>query len=444
MKTASKDQIIQTVYRTNTLPVISECNTSCVFCSHKQNPEEIETFRIPKMNLSEFKEIIEFLSGDRKIVIGESATRIVEGEPLLYPDILPLLALIRNRFRNTPIQITSNGLLLSEELVERLELLGNIEMNISLNSVDPSKRIRLLGKQAGTDIKKKIQLLKDRIPFSGSCVVVPEIIQQEDIEEMVEFLDQNHAQAVRVFLPGYTKMVNSRVCLRELYDEVCEAVRSLRRKYDIPVIIEPSLISNLECIVEGIIKNSPAYYAGLKTGDRITEVNGQIVRSRVEAFDSLYRQKDPTVRIQRENEEQDIKLSKKRNSSPGVIVLYDIDPDTLDKIENTVKRHEANTVVFVTSALAFPVMNSVFKLRELNFTHHLLCAENQFFGGTIQCAGLLTVSDIIECVRRYLREHTQPDLIMVPPVMFDYGKRDLLGRSIREIETALGVPVDTI
>ncbi|MFO7819200.1 MAG: hypothetical protein R6V17_03080 [Halanaerobacter sp.] len=65
----------------NILPITSVCNLDCKFCSHKGNPPEVKTFASGHRPLKEIRSLIDFLSADRKIIIGESATKIEEGEP---------------------------------------------------------------------------------------------------------------------------------------------------------------------------------------------------------------------------------------------------------------------------------------------------------------------------------------------------------------------------
>lgn len=442
MKTAQKDYIINTVYRTNILPVISACNTTCAFCSHKQNPEGVEVYKLGKLELSDFEEIIEFLSPDRKIIIGESATRIIEGEPLLHKDFLSIVEMVRRKYKKTHIQITTNGILLEEKLVERLQALGNIELNVSVNSIGDRKRMEILGLKKQDNIKEKLALLKGRINYSASAVFDPELLKYEDVEEMVAFLDNNGASSVRLFLPGYTHMTGKDYKLKKLYEEISGYVESLKSKYRIPVIVEPSYIYDLKAKVEGIVHNSPAYDSGLREGDIIEKINGSSVTTRVEAFNKAFRLKDPEMDIIRGNEKLKVRLKKEKNLSPGFIMLYDIDPDEAVRINRLVQRYNADNVLFVTSELAYGVLKSLFDICGFTFKFDIVKAKNTFFGGTIECAGLFTLQDIIDRVKEYVVKEGKPDLIVLPPVMFDFRGRDLLGRSIEEIETELGIRVD--
>mgnify|MGYP000150041504 FL=1 len=443
MEYATRDYIINTVFETNILPLTSKCNTSCVFCSHRQNPPGVEVFRLPRLSLDDFKEIIDFMSPDRKIVIGESATRIIEGEPLLHRDFLDIIRVIRQKFRKTPIQITTNGVLLDERIVAELVKLGNIELNISVNCVNPLLRRQVLGLKAD-NIRDKICMLRNKLRFSGSCVMVPEYLKWEDIEEIVALLNDNGADVVKIFLPGYTSMSGKFLDLYEAFKAAEEFVKSIRDKYAVPVIVEPSVVSNLECKVEGVIRNTPACKAGIKPGDVILKVNGDSVRTRVEAFDKVYRLSNPSVLLQRGERQIEVRLVKGRNVSPGFVVLWDADPDMAVRIKSTVKYHEARDVLFITSELAFNVIVKLFEISNFDFNYEVISAKNAFFGGNIKCAGLLTVPDVTEAAVQYLSRNKKPDLIMLPYVMFDSRKRDLLGKSIKEIEQQLGIPADTI
>ncbi|MCX7748692.1 MAG: DUF512 domain-containing protein [Clostridia bacterium] len=437
--------MIYTLFKTNILPVTSLCNTACIFCSHKQNPKEVEVFQLPKLTLDDYEEMIGFLSPNKKIVIGESATRIIEGEPFANKDFMPILKIIRKKFKNTPVQITTNGILLNEEVVKELVELQNIELNVSVNAVNPSLRKKILGIQGSQNIEEKILLLKNRIKFSGSLVWVPELMEYKDVEEVIALLAENEGEHVRVFLPGVTASGNKlNMELRHIYKDMEAFAVQMREKYKFPVIVEPSYISSLDCKVDGVIRNSPAYTAGIETGDIIKSVNGMQPSTRVDGFNRAYAQKDPVLTLLRQDRLIEVKLEKKKNTSPGFVVLYDVDPDLALLIKDTVKRYNAGKVLFVTSDLAFEMIQSFLRASLFDFEYDVLKAENLFFGGTIRCAGLLTVKDILKAVEEFLQCAARPDLILLPPAMFDHHNRDLIGDSIHEIEKRFGVTVDTL
>jgi wyosine [tRNA(Phe)-imidazoG37] synthetase (radical SAM superfamily) len=444
MQFASKEYIINTVFKTNTLPIISECNTSCIFCSHKQNPDEIDVFRMPKLNLSDFEEIIEFMSPDKKIVIGEAATRIIEGEPLLHKDFINIIGLVRKKFPHTLIQITTNGILLSEDLINKLVELGGIELNISVNCINPEKRRQVLGIAAQKDITAVLKMLNGKIKFSGSCVIIPDVLDFTDIEELISVLDENGAEQVRVFLPGYTSISEKQVELLKVFEETHDFIQHFINKYSVPIIIEPSFIKDLNCRVEGVIKDTPAYEAQILAGDIIVSVNNVKAKTRVDAFDRVFRAVDPTLKIKRNDKLLYVKINKKKGSSPGFITLYDIAPDFIKEANEVAKRHNAENVLFLSSRLAIDILDNYLKQNDACFGYRIACIKNNFFGGNISCAGLLTVQDIIEQAATYFTPNNKPDLILLPKIMFDFKGRDLLRRSIDEIEKELHVKIDKL
>ncbi|MCX8131326.1 MAG: DUF512 domain-containing protein [Clostridia bacterium] len=455
MKIASKEYIINTVFRTNILPIITKCNTSCVFCSHKQNPSEIEVFQIPEMKMEDFDELLNYISPNKKIVIGESATRIVEGEPLLHKDFSSILSLIRCRFPETTVQVTTNGILLTEELVDEFVRLGNIELNISVNCVDAEKRNKVLGIKRSRSVSDIIAMLKGRIKFSGSMVYIPDIMDECDVEDVVLLLDSNDAEAVRIFLPGYTDKTEKHRDIAHIYREVDLLIRVLRQKYEIPVIVEPPFINDLSARVEGVIRGTPSRAAGIMPGDIIREINGDKVNSRVEAYNKAFSSSNPLLHVERSGKVFEIRLKKPKNSSSGLVFLYDVDPEVVKQIERVIernllpKRHMKNNICknkiwFLTSELAVEIIKKLLDISGLAFDYEIYGIKNRYFGGSIMCAGLLTIQDIAQFLEEKFRYLEKPDLILLPPVMFDFTKRDLLGRSIREIEQEFGVLVDTL
>jgi len=95
-------KLMQTLYHTvqvyNILPLTSVCNVRCLFCSHHQNPTAVRAVGVPPLPLHIVEDLLDFLDGKRKIVIGESASLIMEGEPFTHPHFFTCLDLIRKSF----------------------------------------------------------------------------------------------------------------------------------------------------------------------------------------------------------------------------------------------------------------------------------------------------------------------------------------------------------
>jgi MoaA/NifB/PqqE/SkfB family radical SAM enzyme len=253
MKQAAIGYLIDTVSRSNVLPVISECNTSCIFCSHRFNPANVEVFALPRLSYDDFREIITYLSGDRKIIIGESATRIIEGEPLLHPEFPKILAEVRRRFPNTALQITTNGTLLNKALVDCFAELGNIELNVSCNCIRPESRGKVLGRRHDEDYAERLALLIGKVRFSGSIVAVPDMVGPEEIRATIGLLEEYGADMAKIFVPGYTRLSDNSRGFLLLYEETRTLASDINNGCSIPVIVEPALLKNLTPQIEGII-----------------------------------------------------------------------------------------------------------------------------------------------------------------------------------------------
>jgi len=92
-------------------------------------------------------------------------------------------------------------------------------------------------------------------------------------------------EAVRVFLPGFTKrnkqLINAPWDLEKLAQKLF--IEFLEEKT--PVIIEPKRLTDFKAEVLGVTPGGKAYF--LKKNDIILKINGQPPFSRVEAFELL-------------------------------------------------------------------------------------------------------------------------------------------------------------
>lgn len=77
--------------KTNILPITTVCNVRCAFCSHNQNPPEVQAIAIPHLDFDMIADLLDYLDGDRKIIIGESTSLIMEGEPFTHPRFFDVL-----------------------------------------------------------------------------------------------------------------------------------------------------------------------------------------------------------------------------------------------------------------------------------------------------------------------------------------------------------------
>lgn len=430
------------VSQTNILPIISGCNIDCVFCSHKNNPSNVKTYTVPKLDLTQVEELIEYLSTDRKIVIGDSASRIVEGEPFLYKSFMYILNRIRQKYKVTPIQITTNGSFLTEQVIKELALLEPIEINISLNSSNDENRTKLINdKKPKVAINACKLLSKYNIKYNGSIVLMPHVVGWEDIKNTVEYLCQNSAQLVRLFIPGVTKYAKEKIDFCEISATANKLIKEFVNKYEVPIIIEPPIIDNLNAVIEGVIKDSPAHMVGLKYNDIIIRVDGKEPVCRVDAYTKAFNRANPVLLIKRETEEFEVAVNKLSKQSCGFVVSYDIDPDITTCCTRAVHKNKSKSPLIITSELGFNIVKKLFdKEGEI---YNIYPVKNDFFGGTIMVSGLLTVQDIMNNIED-IKNKFNPDLLLLPGQMFDLNLEDLTGISYNEITKKSGINVELI
>lgn len=433
----------------NILPVTSQCNLSCVFCSHRQNPPGVMVSRIKSCTLEEVREALPFIDPKRPVVIGESASRIIEGEPLTHPAIREILSLIRCTFPRTPIQITTNGSLLDERMVEFFSGLGGMMVYLSLNSANYRGRTLLTGDVNARQSMAGAGLLKRYgVPYHGSMVAMPYLVGWEDLEDTVMYLCEQGAQTIRLFMPGYTRLAEQTLRFgQSLRIEIEEFLSQLRKKAAVPLTAEPPLIKDLEAVTAGVIAGSPADLAGVRAGDVIRAVNGRPALTRVNAFKSVLKSGNPEICVGRKNGTHTLILKKKPGERSGLVMDYDLDPFLIEEIGTLTRRRGVKEALVLTSELAADVIQLGLK-RFLKGGIHVQTepVKNHFFGGSIGAAGLLTVSDFKHALEIYLTEKTvqKPGMVLLPGLAFDRRGRDLTGRSYSELAGDFDIKIEVL
>lgn len=439
MKSAPFNMLLETASRDNILVLTTRCSTSCIFCSHLQNPKEIEAYYVDKLDRDEINTIIEFLDGSKKVIIGESATRICEGEPFLSGDIVETLQSIRHKYGKAPIQITTSGISLDGTILSELQRIGGVELNISLNSSSIEGRKKLYRGHAHAGALEAVEQLKEYdIPFNGSIVAMPHVVGWEDIEGTVLFLAEKGASSIRIFMPGYTRFFRDQLPPADIREGLQELVNGIRKRVETPVLLEPPLLKDLNAVVEGVLKNSPAQKSGIRIGDIIELVSGSRVISRVDAYYKLFELKNPEVELLRAGERLVKTVEKQKKTASGMVFSYDIHPETVKDIERVLNRYKRKQCLVLTSELAYETLA---KCVQISGNVRLEAVKNNFFGGNIICAGLLTVKDIEQHLDK---SSVLPEVLLLPAIIFDTAGRDLLGRHFKEIEEGLGIIVEVI
>lgn len=211
--------LVEAVRDHNVLPLTGRCNLSCCFCSHRYNPPGTKAYSFGPLSVELLRELSAYLDPEKKIIIGESATRLREGEPLTHPRFMDLLKNLRARYPQTLIQATTNGSLLEPQIIEALSALQPLELVISVNSITQKGRSLLMGdpEPGKGKIRPQIELLTAKqIGFQGSIVAMPHLVGFEDLRQTALFLDQSGAKSIRLLMPGFTRLTSSICCLMKM------------------------------------------------------------------------------------------------------------------------------------------------------------------------------------------------------------------------------------
>lgn len=441
MKIAPDHLIFESAYRANILPLTSVCNVRCIFCSHFQNPADIETYRIPHRTLTQVKDTLQFINPDQKIVIGESVTKIIEGEPLAHPQIKEILVLIRKEFPATVIQITTNGNLIDKDTALFLKEIGGVEINLSLNSSDKDIRRKLMNDNKAIDAVRAAEFLATAgVPYHGSVVAMPHITGWKDLKETIRYLDKIGSATVRVFLPGFTRLASSDLMFKpDTWQDLTSLVEGL--DVAVPVTVEPPLISNLKAVVRGVIKGSPADSTGIRKNDIILSVNGSPVFSRVDAFRKAAAKGPVSLEVERNGSIFSLVL-KKESQKTGLVMDYDIDPELVAAIQR--EAYIYDRVKILCSVLGAPVIQMALERMDDYEKYQLLPVKSRYFGGSVKAAGLLVVSDFLEAINELSHGYSDSQAVFLPSIAFDGQGRDLTGVSFLRIEESTGQKVQII
>lgn len=416
---------LQAAQKAGIIPLTSQCNVACVFCSHRGNPVGLRVHKMKPLSLTQVKDLLSIMPVHKVITIGESATTVVEGEPFTHPDIEKVLTMIRHQMPTSMIRITTNGTLLDKKRVDLLASLQPLELQVSLNSITPTWRQKLHQGEVEGHMPHMFEHLQAKdLPFSVSIVTVPHITGWEELEKTLNFADGVGPQVIRLFLPSYTRHVAPDQQVPSwLWSQVRQRILRWRQHYRTPLLLEPAVIDDLSATVVGVQTESPAAAIGLRMGDVIMAVNEQVPFSRVHAFEMINQYQHPVVKVLRGKQPLELKLSKAAGEKSGVVMDYDLSLKDWEKLKGLVMAHKEQGLYICTSILAFPrISKALSQLGSVDGVS-IVPVPSSYWGGNIISAGLLTVSDYALA----LKHHSIDSVIALPAVSFNEKGQDLTG-----------------
>jgi MoaA/NifB/PqqE/SkfB family radical SAM enzyme len=137
------------------LIVTRKCNLSCGYCSEYDETSQ----PIP---LDRLKERIDALHRLNTVNIS-----LLGGEPLLHPELPDIVA---HADRRAQVSVTTNGFLITQELISRLNRAGLANMEVSIDSIRPD-RTGFIQKCLRT-VEPKLHLLREHARFDVAVNLV--------------------------------------------------------------------------------------------------------------------------------------------------------------------------------------------------------------------------------------------------------------------------------
>ncbi len=160
------------------LIITRRCNLSCGYCSEYDNSSE----PVPLEELSRRIDALHRLRAANITLLG--------GEPLIHPDVAEIVAYAGRRSNTS---IVTNGFLLRNGIIEKLNDAGLNNLTVSIDTVhaDPSRYIQ----KSLRSLRSKLERLKRLARFD---VHVTAVLCEASKEQFKEFVDEINALGLRM------------------------------------------------------------------------------------------------------------------------------------------------------------------------------------------------------------------------------------------------------
>lgn len=176
----------------------SACNHSCRFCPTGDHPLIKKTERfVGHLDFNLYKKIIDDANSFTNPI---KVLRLYKvGEPLLHPKFAEMVSYARANSKIQKIETTTNGLLFSPSLNEKIISAGISQINISVNGVNEERIYHYT--RTKLDFKKYVENIKHLYENKGNCEIYIKAIKQNLTEdEQKIFFDIFGNYSDRIFL----------------------------------------------------------------------------------------------------------------------------------------------------------------------------------------------------------------------------------------------------
>ena len=211
---------------------ITGCNAGCTFCSVDEGIGSKKAHDIVverEYLVNETKKILEY-----KKKKGMHIYINVQGEPLLYYDIVNLVKDLKEIKYVEKITIISNGMLLTEKLVEELSDAGLTTLNISVSAINDMLAKEIMGTSA-YNIKKIKEMLTYTVKNAKfKTIITPVFINGVNEEEMDSLIEFSKEIGCEIKIQKFCTNKAGRNPVKEIsWEPFYKKLQELEEKYDI-------------------------------------------------------------------------------------------------------------------------------------------------------------------------------------------------------------------
>jgi hypothetical protein len=447
--------------------ISTACNMRCPFCYEEGDPQGVSVLNEPPQmaTMVEIETRLKHREGTRDVGVFQPLTYI--NEMFCNPQALDILERLRQAQPDEVLTFVTNGTYLDDAAVARIAAMRPVFFNLSVNSLDPDIRHRVLRDMDPHVVPRALDLLAEhRVPYLGSLVCWP-TIPWSDIRSTVHRLDAAGCAVIRFSLGAYSRHLPGATWDREAFwQQGLRVARQLMDEVATPIKVEPYHFHDPTFLphVAGSIVGSPAGRAGIRPGDRIAAVGERRVATANQALSALAaarRAADSTTvevatadgtlrRVRLDDADGPFgypydELYRLPGFEWGLILVENLKFGYLAEIRREIRRRRASKVLVCSSVLMQPIVEEMIRTADAldGVDVRVVVPPNAHFGGTVALGDLLVVDDYVAFLADYVATHGTPDLVVIPSSPFSLGewKRDLTGAPRADIARRTGLPI---
>lgn len=216
----------------------SSCNMKCTFCSTSANDYDKHPNNfivdIPYL-VEELKKIVK-IKGDNITIFLDSV-----GEPTTHPDFISLVEEINKIKEVREIILITNGTLLTEKKIDKLEKAGLNRINLSFHALDSTMAKKLFGNDS-YNVNQIIKLIKYISKSKIELMLTPVLISNINQEEIIKIIKLAKETNCKIGIQNYEahklgrKMKGAK---RESYYKFYEKLKQLEKEHNVKLVYSP-------------------------------------------------------------------------------------------------------------------------------------------------------------------------------------------------------------